>query len=475
MKQLSALDTLTEVAKAREGPERRVRLASIRVSPAGYWAVASVLTFTSVLLVRFENNISALVALALAWLITPALAFFDRIAFDGQFLSRQGPVPLMFRWLSGRSQQLSAADFEIVETNAVRTLRRAGRVRYRYRTQVIGKGTEFTFSSGGRNYRRMVHLLLPLVHDDKLDLRTRELRDFLSDPGDLQQDVESLNLASAEVLEDVAQHFKISKTKELDEVGTGGDRLTAVLELERAKQLRQLANRLRIAGRLREAGEAFRRALNITPKDGWLIYDFARLLRSQASALGDARLLSRARAAFRLSSVRAGNDSKLFSQIGESLLECGEPERAEKSFLRAIDLEAKNFRARLGLADTALRNGKLAHVIHQYRDAAEAAIDKATLIHARGEADYYALLNDDDDYLAAELRRMSWLQHFTRIRKLAAQVTNASILIALLGPYIDTALAGIGWSLASSSLVAWLSSLLAIQLFSNRRKPRPAH
>src|SRR6266496_3408299 len=115
MKQLSALDTLTEVAKAREGPIRSARLASIRVSPGAYWAVASVLTFASVLLVRFENDISALVALAAGWFLIPTLAFFDRIAFDGQRLSRQGPVPLIFRFFTGRQQQLSVSDFEIVD------------------------------------------------------------------------------------------------------------------------------------------------------------------------------------------------------------------------------------------------------------------------------------------------------------------------------------------------------------------------
>jgi len=61
-----------------------------------------------------------------------------------------------------------------------------------------------------------------------------------------------------------------------------------------------------VAGRLRESAEGFRRALIISPRDPWLIYEFARLLRSQASALGEARMLSRACAAcaWRLSGAR---------------------------------------------------------------------------------------------------------------------------------------------------------------------------
>ena len=122
--------------------------------------------------------------------------------------------------------------------------------------------------------------------------------------------------------------------------------------------------------------------------------------------------------------------------------------------------------------EDALRDGKLAHVIHQYREAARAASEKQLASFARREADYYALLNDDDDYLAVELRRISWLQHSLRVRRLAALVTNASILVALIGPYFDASIAGICWSLASSSLVAWISSLFVIKILGTRRGPR---
>ncbi|HAF15252.1 MAG TPA: hypothetical protein DCK99_16455 [Blastocatellia bacterium] len=126
----------------------------------------------------------------------------------------------------------------------------------------------------------------------------------------------------------------------------------------------------------------------------------------------------------------------------------------------------------MGLANLALRDGKLAHVIHQYRDAARSASEKSLIGYARREGDYYARLNDDDDYLASELRRINWLQHSLRVRRLAARVTNASILVALIVPYIDPAVAGLCWSLASSSLVAWTTSLFAIRLLSGRRTPR---
>ena len=174
----------------------------------------------------------------------------------------------------------------------------------------------------------------------------------------------------------------------------------------------------------------------------------------------------------RLSARRAGDDAELLALVGESFLEWGETARAQASFQKAIEVDSANFRARIGLASLALREGKLAHVIHQYRDAAHAVIEKALTTYARREADYYALLNDDEDYLAQELRRINWLQHALRVRRLAARVTNASILIALVVPYIDASVVGICWSLASSSLVAWISSLFAIKFLARRRKPR---
>lgn len=469
-KQISTLESLAEVARSREQPHRGVRLASIRVSPGAYLATASVLTFLSVMLLRSDENLWALIFLGAAWVIVPVLAFSDRISFDGESLSRQGPIPFLQQLVSGTRHELRLADFEKVDTHAVRTLRRGGRVRYRYRTQILGKGTGFSFASGGRSYRQMVRLLFPLILDDKLDLRTRELRDHLYDPKGLDQEIEHLHLASDDLLGDATPNFKLARiTPTADtelKVQDSSDR-------QRAQQLRQLGNRLRVSGRLREAGEAFRRALNVMPRDGQLIFEFARLLRSQASAQSDARLLSRSRAALRLSELRSGGDARLLSLIGESFLECGEVERAQRSFQRAIELGPARFRAHVGLADVALRTGKLAHVIHQYRDAARSASEKALMLYARREADYYARLNEDDQYLAIELRRISWLQHSLRIRRLAARVTNASILIALIGPYLEPNMAGIGWSLASSSLVAWISSLFLGRILTDRRKPRP--
>ncbi|HVQ39871.1 MAG TPA: tetratricopeptide repeat protein, partial [Pyrinomonadaceae bacterium] len=370
-RQIETLKALTEVAKEREQPRKRSPLASVRVSPGSYLAASSVLTFGSALLLRSENDVWALAAIGVAWLLVPILALTDRVEFDGEYLSRRGPVPAFFRLIGGRLRNLRVAEFERVDTRALRTLRRGGRVRYRYRTQILGKNSEFTFASGGQSYREMVRQLFPLIHRDKLDIRTLELRDYLCEPKALDSEIRSLQLASDDVLDSATLDFKLGGGRTQP---TGDDDSstveTAARDRERAALLGKLGNHLRIAGRLNEAREAFRRALIIIPTDGRLIFDFARLLRSQATSLSDERLLFRSRAAMRLSAMRAGAEPELLALVGESFLEWGETGRAHTTFHRAIDLEPVNFRARMGLANLALQDGKLAHVIHQYRDAA---------------------------------------------------------------------------------------------------------
>src|SRR5439155_20754755 len=128
-------------------------------------------------------------------------------------------------------------------------------------------------------------------------------------------------------------------------------------------------------------------------------------------------------AALRLAALRGPNDAGLLARIGESFLEYGDPLRAAKLFRRTLDIDENAYRAQLGLAEVALTHGKLAHVIHHYNDAARIAPDKATTSLARREADYYSRLNSDEDYLAAELRRMNWLEGANRVQRLTARVS----------------------------------------------------
>lgn len=468
-KELNSLPVLSEVQEERERAQKRSTVASVRVSPGPYLAFASVITFVAALLLRAQHDAAALGLIAAAWLIIPVLALSDRIVFDGALLRRHGPLASLLKLLFGYRKQLAVDDFETVETQAVRTLRRGGRVRYRYRTQITGKGKEFVIVSGGRDYRKLVRELFPLIHESKLDNRSRDLRDYLNDPSFLNRKTELSQLAPSDLLDVTKADFRLGR--KLKRRADVPEAPATAEELERARLLRRLGNELRVSGRLREAGEAFRRALNVRPHGAWLIYDFARLLRSQASAQSDARLLSRARAALRLASIRAKNDVVLLPLIGESFLECGDARHARRALEKAVEIDSGNFKARVGLADIALREGKLAHVIHHYQEAARVSSEQALARYARSESDYYMQLNNDDDYLSAELRRINWLQSVTRIRRLALRVTNASVLLALIGGFVDPVAGSLGWSLASSALIVWLLTLLGTRMLFTRSKP----
>src|SRR5215211_7119137 len=208
-KELNSLPALAGVNDERERALKKPAIASVRVSPGPYFAVGSVVTFCSAMLLRVEFDALALLLITLSWITLSLLALTDRIVFDGVSLQRRGLLASFLHLLFGYRKQLAVDDFETVETQAVRTLRRGGSVRYRYRTQINGKGKQFVIISGGRDYRRMVRELFPLIHENKLDGRTRDLRDYLNDPTFLERKAQLSQLASPDVLEVSETEFKL--------------------------------------------------------------------------------------------------------------------------------------------------------------------------------------------------------------------------------------------------------------------------
>jgi hypothetical protein len=161
---------------------------------------------------------------------------------------------------------------------------------------------------------------------------------------------------------------------------------------------------------------------------------------------------------------------RLLARMGETFLEFGDAPRATRAFRGALETNPRTFRAQLGLADVALREGKLAHVIHHYNDAARIASDESLKRFARRESEYYSRLNDDEDYLAGELRRITWLQSSQRIQRLAARASFASILVALIGPSINPVAGAMGLAFATSSVTAWVATLLLVKVLKPRRR-----
>ncbi len=455
---------------SRVSGKSAARPISVRVSPGGYLAASFALTFAAIIFSRNHLDSLSLVTLALAWPITLSLAFFDRIVFDGRKLSRKGLIAVVSRLL-GRRLELSVDAIERVETSAVRTLRSAGRVRYRYRCEATGNNVSLIFASGGQSFRSMVRQLFPLLADEKLDARTADLRDYLTDQASLNSALESVQLAPASLLEESYEERLRGLKRDRNQSLADFEQLSET-EMERGRELRAVANQLRVVGRLRESAEAFRRAFKLLPREGSMLYEYSRLLRSQASAAGDARLLSRSRAALRLALSRERANSGVLERVGESLVEAGDARLAEDAFRRALQANPRSFRAATGLAELALRKGQLAHIIHHFRNAQAIATDKASRRFAEREAEYYARLCEDDEYMLAEMKRIKWLHHLNGARRTLVRTTLAALLLAVVGSFFDEALASVGWSIASGALAAWMMTAAAVKLLLQRRKIR---
>ncbi len=457
-------EVLAETAHSRRVSVRARPLASVQVSPGSHFAVGALLSFLAVVLLRTNRDLAALVLIAATWTVIPVLVFTDRLYFDGESLYRSGLGALLARLWRARRPRLTIAEIERVEVATMRTLRRGGSVRYRYRVEVSGRSLSFAFASGGKRFRRMINCLLPRIAEEKLDARACELRDHLIDPKELNLAVTQLGIAGDSILDQTEESARRHVEKR-----SADSAAQSHPEPDRARLLRKVANDLRVAGRLRESAEAFRRALHLSGSEPWLIYEYARLLRSQAAAFGDARLLNRACAALRLANVRGTQDARLLARIGESFFEFGRTGRAAKAFNASFELDENGYRAQLGLAEIGLSEGKLAHVIHHYHDATRIAPDPATAQMTRREVDYYSRLNDDDDYLSSELRRMNWLEGAGKVQRLTARVSFAALLVALAGSFVDQIVAGVGWALASSSIIGWSGALLTRKFLSRRR------
>ncbi len=454
----------TKTERREFSPARRRKLATVRTSPGGYLAVAAILTFISLVCLRTHRDLLAVILIAVTWALIPLLVSTDRITFDGLLLTRSGLVSWCQRFLGRMPLTIALADIERVEVTSMRTLRRGGNVRYRYRVDITADKSALTFASGGRQFRRMIQILLPQIAEHKLDARACELRDHLMELRVVRAEAGRLGIASATVLENArAEAEKRIERQRREQAVT-----ISAEEIERAVLLRRTANDLRMSGCLQQSAEAFRRALLLTPANAWMIYEFARLLKSQASTFGDARLLGRACAALRLAAQRSPGDARLLERIGESFLEYCDSARAAKIFRRALEVDEMAYRAQLGLAETALAEGKLAHVIHHYNEAVRIAPDKPAARMARREAEYYSRLNNDEDYLAAELRRMNWLEGAGRVQHLTARLSFGALLIALVGSSVDQIVAGMGWALASSSIVGWSGALVIRKFLATR-------
>lgn len=452
---------LTELHSADNAAERTgLRDVSVRVSPQGYLTGVMLGTFLAGLFFYLRFDVAGYIVFCLSWILLPYLAMNDRIRFDGRRLERTGVLPRLWTWFNGGRRRLNVSDIEQVETQALRAIRRGGNVHYRYRTVLHGKGVSIAFASGGEDFRRMIHAILPLLNDNVLDVRSIDLRKYLSDPKEAVMKAEFARIASAEVLE-VATHPRRERRKaDLPSVSDGETT---------ADDLHVMGNELRLAGHLPQALESFRRALLNRPLDARLLFDFARCLNSYAALTRDDRLTRRSIAAMRLSERRARNDFDLLAELGECYAQVGEWRRAAVAFQRVLDRLGDHFRAARGLAEVALRDGKIAHVVHHFAAAGRVADTPALRRWSRGEADYFARLNSDEEYMEMEVSRVNLLDTVERSRRTALRIAFLAFPSVFIGVFFeDELIANIGWAVTTVALLIWTGMVITARMLARR-------
>lgn len=454
-----------EVASEKASVKASVsgKTSSIRVSPNSYLVAVFLTTFLAAFFIYLHQDFAGILAIFVSWLAIPSLLLTDKIIFDGEKLWRTGLVPKLWAWINRQPYKLNVGDVEQVETQALRALKRGGNVFYRYRTAVTGKGLTFAFASGGEDYRQMVKTLFTRVNEDSLDNRSIELRDYLTEPKETLMKADFARLPSTEVLENSVNAFQVSnrKLKRKDSENITEDH-------EKAEYLRRLANELRLAGHLLRALEAFRRALLLKPGDAWLIFEFARCLHSFAGSEHNEKLELKAKAALRLAEIRGRKDSELLARLGESYFQYGEWERARRVFQKALDATQESFRSVRGLAEIALREGKIAHVIHHFATAIHFADTKALRSWAESETEYFSRLNTDEEYMEQEIRRINWLEGILRGKKMALRFALVGFIAILLGLLTNDLITNIGWTVSAVSLLIWVGLIMSGNLLAER-------
>lgn len=437
---------------------------SIRAPLQSYLSCLLLTTFFSAFLFYLGFEIAGTVVFLASCVALSCFAVSDHICFDGRSLRRTGAIPRWWAWFDRSRKRLKISDIEQVETHASRALKRGSRIYYRYRTVVRGKGMTFTLASGGDDYRFLIKRVLNDLIDDVLDNRSLELRDHLSDPKEVLMKAEFARIPAADVLQN---SFRSSRPREMH----ARTRISQLPEFEeeKADDLRTLGNELRLSGYLVQALEAFRRALVLRPRDARLLFDFARCLHSYAGVEKNKRLERKALAALRLTERRGSDDGELLNRLGEWYFQIGEWRRAGNVFHATVARIGENFRTARGLAEIALREGKIAHVIHQFSIANLAAVTPALRRWTKNETDYFTGLQSDDEYLELEIARVQMLETCEGLKKTTLRIALFAFPLIFVGLLFEDALiANLGWAISIIALIIWGGSILGCHLLGQR-------
>lgn len=446
----------------KDSANKKKDVVFVRALAGGYLSASFVISFFSALVAYVGYFEYALPLFAIALMVVPFLWFTDKLTFDGRRVRRTGLVPYLLARATGTRDRLKISDIEQVETVAFPGIKRGRNIYFTYRTTILGKNVRFSLSSRHRGFGDLTRALLLRIDEDCLDNPSIDLRDYFAEKRHAGQKARESDIPSSDVLDSSFRSIHLGRRLEGAGAGSGND-------LEKANQLSRLANELRVSGLLLQALEAFRRATILRPRDAKLLFEFAECIRSVAGSESDEKLERRAKAMMRLAERYAYDDSRLLSRIGETYFQIGEWRRAGIVFKRVADAVGENFRTLRGQAELALREGKLAHVIHNFAAAEQLAATSSLRRWTQSEIDYFSHLNEDEEYMELEISRVNLLDTLDRTKRSSFRVNIFGFLAIALGLTLgDDLVANIGWAVSGISLMVWIVTMLMKRMLSPR-------
>lgn len=430
---------------ALEAVDSKSKRLSVRVPLNNYVTAFMVGSFFAGLFVYLEFDRFAYATFVISWILVPLLAFSDRIVFDGKRLRRTGILPRIWAAFTGGRSRIRIRDIEQIDSSTLRIIKRGGIAQYRFRTAIRGRDVLFVITSGGAEHRNMLTAILSAVPDEVLDQRSIDLRDYLADPKEVAMKASFSRIPEADVLESTLfsrPSSRLSSVRPADDDSVSED-------------LRTLGNELRIAGRVHQSLEVFRRAFHRERANARLYFDLARCLFVMAGIRRDSKLHRRSVAALRLAERHSQNDGDLLARLGETYFQVGDFKRASTAFLNAIE-KGSGYLGSRGLAEIALREGKLAHVVHQFTSAHENAGSRAAKRFSQTEADYFSNLTSDNAYLDLEVHRVNLVNSLATAGRTSLTITLFGFVPLIFGLVTDDLLlADIGWAVSGIALIIW--------------------
>ncbi len=413
--------------------QRRPPAYRIQTEQGRYYFAAGLTLMLSSVAFRTGHGVAGAALLA-AFPLALVLARFEVLSFDGACLRRRGPYAWAQANLLGAKTQLPIDQLELTITEALYLPLSAKR--YRFRTILAGAGFEAVIFSNSAGYQSFVAAVFAVTDESKLDFHSNAWRCYGAPPP---------LMSVAQALDD--------------------DHLTQIT----TPLLRRVANHLTLIGRLDPALRYFRQAYGRDRGNPHLLCEMGNFFRYFALS-DNPRWQLRAGACLRLAARLARHEPRLLERIGEAYCELFDFARAERCFRRAIEIDRNLFRAYAGLAEIAFRDGQLARVAHYYYAAAQGSDDPALRHRAQREARYYERLSQDDQYLEAEVRRMTFLHHVRQMRAVAGYAFFTAWLVVGLAGRLSPDLQDGGLALMGSSGLAWLGLSVGLRWRRQRAK-----